>query len=178
MNKIAKALTLISVTSLVAGIGILVAKKIYYNMNIKSILDRNELKSLPRKINKVVIHCSATRLSQKCDVATIDRWHRQVGMNGIGYHYVIYLDGTIRKGRDIAITGAHTKGHNTDSIGICYIGGLDNSGKAYDTRTPQQKTSLQAMISELKLIYPNITVHGHREFTNKACPCFDVRTEL
>lgn len=131
-----------------------------------------------RKINKIILHCSATRAGQHFTTEDIDHWHRQRGFAKIGYHYVVYLDGSIHKGRDISEIGAHVKGHNSTSIGICYIGGLDQSGKACDTRTPEQKESLAKLVAELKTQFPQATIHGHNEFANKACPCFDVKKEF
>ena len=78
-----------------------------------------------RKIDSVIIHCSATKAGMDFSVADIDRWHRAQGMNGIGYHYVVRLDGTVEKGREVEVAGAHCLGWNGRSIGICYIGGLD-----------------------------------------------------
>lgn len=131
-----------------------------------------------RKIDKIIIHCSATPEGKSFTVADIDRWHRDRGWQGIGYHYVIYLDGSTHKGRSEEIIGAHCSGQNAHSIGICYIGGLDASGKAKDTRTPAQKKALHELVSDLKTRYPEATVHGHNEFANKDCPCFDVKNEF
>lgn len=131
-----------------------------------------------RKINKIIIHCTATPEGRVTTVKDVDAWHRQRGFNGIGYHYLIGLNGETWKGRNIEIAGAHTEGHNANSIGICYVGGLATDGKtAKDTRTPEQKTALKNLIVELKQQYPNATIHGHREFANKACPCYDAKTE-
>jgi N-acetylmuramoyl-L-alanine amidase len=131
-----------------------------------------------RKINKIILHCSATKEGQNFTVADIDRWHKERGFSKIGYHYVLYLDGSIHKGRDISEIGAHVTGQNANSIGICYIGGLDANGKAKDTRTDAQKASLVKLVAELKKQFPNSTIHGHNEFANKACPCFDVKKEF
>lgn len=132
-----------------------------------------------RKITKIIVHCSATPDGRDYTVEDIDRWHRAKGWDGIGYHYVIYRDGTVHAGRDVAKAGAHCAGHNADSIGVCYIGGMtaDNQ-QPKDTRTPAQKDALRKLVAELVAEYPEATVHGHREFANKACPCFDVRKEL
>lgn len=132
---------------------------------------------MERKIEQIIIHCSATKADQRVTVADIDRWHRQRGFDCIGYHYVIYQDGTVHLGRRVEIAGAHVTGHNKYSIGICYIGGLDAKGKAADTRTDAQKKSLIDLLTELKTQYPNATIHGHREFAAKDCPCFDAKTE-
>ena len=131
-----------------------------------------------RPINKIIIHCSATKEGKNFTVKDIDAWHRQRGFKCIGYHYVVYLDGTVHKGRDESEVGAHCSGHNSFSIGICYIGGLDANGKPKDTRTEQQKAAIRSLVAELKNKYPDATIHGHNEFANKACPCFDVKKEF
>lgn len=130
-----------------------------------------------RLINEIIIHCTATREGQAVSVADIDKWHRANGWNGIGYHYVIYLDGTIHKGRNENLSGAHCQGHNNKSIGIVYVGGLDAIGKAKDTRTTAQKMALDRLIRELKAKYPLASIHGHNEFAHKDCPCFNVSLE-
>ena len=130
-----------------------------------------------RKINKIIRHCSATKEGIPYKVDDIDKWHRERGFDCIGYHYVIYLDGTIRAGRPETKMGAHCLGKNAGSIGICYIGGLDKNGKPKDTRTPEQKEALLELLKSLKAKYPNATIHGHREFANKDCPCFEVSKE-
>jgi N-acetylmuramoyl-L-alanine amidase len=128
-----------------------------------------------RTINKIIIHCSATPEGRKVTVADIDRWHRQRSFRCIGYHYVIYLDGSIHEGRPLSEIGAHCLGKNVTSIGICYVGGLAADAKTpKDTRTEAQKAALVKLITELRQQFPGATVHGHCEFANKACPCFDV----
>lgn len=132
-----------------------------------------------RKIDKLIIHCSATPEGRHVTVDDISRWHRQQGFCDVGYHYVIYLDGSVHLGRPVAQVGAHCKGVNAHSIGICYVGGLTTDGLTpKDTRTSRQRTALRALIQLLKLNFPLATVHGHREFNpQKACPCFDVGAE-
>tara|TARA_R110000803_G_scaffold61547_5_gene121451 strand:- start:727 stop:1140 length:414 start_codon:yes stop_codon:yes gene_type:complete len=132
-----------------------------------------------RNIDKLIIHCSATR---ECDdsvnASVIDRWHKARGWKGCGYHFIVLIDGTIETGRMIDKVGAHVKGMNKSSIGICYIGGLERDGKTpKDTRTPEQKESLLLLIKTLNKIYPEATLHGHNEFSNKACPSFDVQSK-
>ena len=127
-----------------------------------------------RPITKIILHCSATKEGKNFSAADIDRWHREQGYAMIGYHYVILLDGTVEPGRPLELQGAHTYGHNADSIGICYIGGLDHHGCPADTRTPEQHRAMTELINKLLQRFPNATVHGHREFANKDCPCFDV----
>lgn len=131
-----------------------------------------------REITEIIIHCSATKEGHPFFAADIDRWHKAQGWSGIGYHYVIDIDGKVETGRAEYQAGAHAKGHNANSIGICYIGGLDINGKPKDTRTPEQHKSLAELVARLKVKYPKATVHGHNEFANKACPCFNVRKEF
>lgn len=133
---------------------------------------------MTRKIEKIIIHCSATPEGRHVTVKEIDRWHRDRGFSGIGYHWVVYLDGTVHKGRPEAINGAHTVGQNAKSIGICYIGGVDQKLKAKDTRTLAQKIALRELVKDLQSRYPGATVHGHNEFAAKDCPSFDVQKEL
>ena len=93
-----------------------------------------------REINKIIIHCSATREGENFDVAEIRKWHLARGFNDIGYHFYIDLYGEIHKGRDINKIGAHCKGHNRNSIGVCYCGGVEADGKTpKDTRLECQK---------------------------------------
>lgn len=144
----------------------------------------------PRRIDRIIIHCSAVRPDQTSSARQIDQWHKARGWKMIGYHYVIRRDGTVEKGRPEEMVGAHTKGINSHSIAICYEGGLapvrsnpaakKPSAVTYvpaDTRTPEQKAALIKLIRELKTRYPNATVHGHNEFAQKACPCFPARDE-
>jgi len=139
--------------------------------------DKNVHKHQMRTIDKVIVHCSATREGQDIDAATIDTWHKERGWSGIGYHYVIKLDGTIEYGRMVDKMGAHCKGHNKNSIGICYIGGCDEYMNPKDTRTSSQKTSLFALLLFLKRLHKESVIHGHRDFSNKACPSFDATKE-
>ena len=148
---------------------------IYYS---KVMIDKAKLALIGRKIDKIIIHCSATKPNQACTVELIDQWHKARGFDQIGYHYVIYQDGSLHEGRPVSKVGAHCVGQNTNSIGICYVGGLDMYGNAKDTRTDAQKKTLKKVIAQLKQTFPNATVHGHNEFANKACPCFNVRLEF
>ena len=96
-----------------------------------------------RKINKIIVHCSATPEGRNVLISEVKRWHvEERGWSDIGYHFVIELDGSVRIGRPIEIKGAHSKGNNHDSIGVCYIGGVDLDMKSKDTRTECQKESL------------------------------------
>lgn len=130
-----------------------------------------------RRIDEIIIHCTATIEGKNFKAKDIDKWHKQRGWKGIGYHYVIDLDGTIEKGRPESEIGAHTVGHNRYSIGVVYVGGLDKNGKPKDTRTEEQKEALLEILRQLLSKYPKATIHGHNEFAKKACPCFDVQKE-
>ena len=131
-----------------------------------------------RQINEIIIHCAATREGRDFTVEDITRWHKARGFATIGYHYVIYRDGSIHEGRPLEQIGAHCVGHNKHSIGICYIGGCASDGKTpKDTRTPEQKEALLALLRHLKARFPNATIHGHREFAAKACPSYDAFRE-
>lgn len=139
--------------------------------------------SNPRNITEIIVHCTATPEGEDFSVAQIRAAHLARGFSDIGYHYLIGRDGTIYKGRDEAIAGAHCPGHNSNSIGICYVGGCPPRtvanwmNKWKDTRTDAQKSSLIKLLKELKAEYPKATIHGHNEFANKACPSFTVKTE-
>ena len=132
-----------------------------------------------RKINKIIIHTTATPEGRDHDVADITRWHKARGFNTIGYHFLIHIDGTIERGRSIKKSGAHTSGQNSSSIGIAYVGGMTKDmSKPKDTRTKEQKDSLVKLMQELIYKYnKDMQIFGHRDFANKACPSFDAKTE-
>ena len=131
-----------------------------------------------RKITEIIVHCTATREGQHVTVKDIDAMHKQRGFDGIGYHYLVYLDGSVHEGRDVERQGAHCTNHNRDSIGVCYVGGVEKDGKTpKDTRTPEQKAALIDLLTELKALYPGAKIHSHRDFANKACPSFDATNE-
>ena len=132
-----------------------------------------------RNITEIIVHCAATPEGKDYTVEDIRRWHLQRGFSDIGYHYVIYRDGSVHPGRSEAVSGAHCTNHNYCSIGVCYIGGMDKDNKkAKDTRTEAQKESLLKVLKELKVKYPKAKIYGHRDFAAKACPSFDATTEF
>ena len=133
-----------------------------------------------RDLNRIILHCSATKEGQDFSAATIRGWHvNGRGWSDIGYHWIIRLDGTIEVGRPLEKSGAHTKGHNKDSVGVCYIGGLDEDGKAKDTMNPEQEKAWRMIVLSLRTLYGNhMTIHGHNEFANKACPSFTVKEKF
>ena len=132
-----------------------------------------------RNITKLIVQCTATRENQPITVETIRRWHVEGrGWSDIGYHFYIDLEGKIFKGRDISKLGAHCKGHNRNSIGLCYCGGVEEDGKTpKDTRNEAQKESLLAVLRTLKAMFPEAEIHSHRDFARKACPSFDATNE-
>lgn len=152
-------------------------------LEVDGIVGANTISKLNLSVNKrnikeLIVHCSATPEGKDYSVDTIRQWHLQRGFSDIGYHYVVYRDGSIHIGRDESIIGAHCTGHNTNSIGVCYIGGVATDGKTpKDTRTAEQKQSLVKLLKELKTKYPQASIHGHRDFSSKACPSFDATKE-
>ena len=130
-----------------------------------------------RSITELIVHCTATREGKEYTGNTIRQWHKQRGFSDVGYHYVIHLGGSGENGRSVCIAGAHCVGHNTHSIGICYVGGLDADGKSKDTRTKQQRIAMKTLLVSLKIIYPDAKIYGHCDFAAKDCPCFDARKE-
>lgn len=151
-----------------------------------------------KKIDAIVIHCSATREGQDLNKNDITQMHLKRGFSTIGYNYLVKLDGTVEVGRSLQIDGAHcnSKGfsglsYNKHSIGICYIGGLDSKGNAKDTRTVAQKFALRELISKLVKEYQIKEILGHRDTSPdldgdgivepnewiKMCPCFDAVAE-
>ena len=133
-----------------------------------------------RNISLIVLHCSATRVNQNFTIEQLEACHKARGFQTIGYHYYITKDGTLYPGRPESQMGAHAKGFNAHSIGICYEGGLDKDGNPADTRTPAQKRALVSLLQNLAIDYPDAEIIGHRDlpWVKKACPCFDVKKWL
>ncbi len=101
------------------------------------------------------------------------------GWSDIGYHKVVYLDGSVHDGRPMTKVGAHVKGHNTNTLGYCYIGGVAKDGKtAKDTRTPEQKVTMERLTREAVRDYGVTKVSGHNQYSTKACPSFNVRSDI
>lgn len=116
----------------------------------------------------IVVHCSDSPHGRGHSAETIHRWHQERKWSGIGYHYVITEEGEVQNGRPHYWTGAHVKGHNTGSLGICLIG--------RDYFAPEQLDSLRELLKDLHDQYPEAVICGHRDLDpNKTCPNFDVR---
>ena len=137
-----------------------------------------------RDLNRIILHCSATKEGRDYAVETIRKWHTDPkpkgrGWSDIGYHYVIHLDGSVSQRRPLDRSGAHTKGHNADTVGICYIGGIDKEGKPNDTMTPEQNKAFRMLVLSLRTLFDgDMTIHGHNEFSAKACPSFIVKEKF
>ena len=135
-----------------------------------------------RDIKGIIIHCSATKPSMDIGADEIRDWHvKGNGWSDIGYHYVIKRDGSLESGRNIKKNGAHTKGHNAGTIGICVVGGIDDKGEPKNNYTPNQWESLKTLIEVLcfnDYMQSGFYIKGHNEFSSKACPSFDVQDWL
>lgn len=130
-----------------------------------------------RYINEIIIHCTATPPGMDVGVKEINAWHFARGWKGCGYHYVVRLDGTVERGRYLSQPGVHCSGHNAHSIGIAYVGGVDDQGRPKDTRTEAQKTALRQLIAKHANVNNITRIRGHRDYAAKACPCFDAKNE-
>lgn len=130
-----------------------------------------------RSIKEIIVHCTATKVLPHINANDVRRWHMERGFSDIGYHYLVLVDGSVETGRPLSIAGAHCKGHNAHSIGICYVGGVNAKGVPADTRTPAQREALHNLLISLKRQFPKAVIYGHRDFAAKACPCFDATKE-
>ena len=129
-----------------------------------------------RKINRIVVHCSATPPDMDIGVDEIREWHLARGWSDVGYHAVIRQNGRLEKGRNIGTPGAHARGYNKNSIGICLIGGVDCGGNPQKNYTDGQIRALRNLINLLLILFPDAELCGHNDLTSKkACPCFDVK---
>lgn len=138
------------------------------------------LKKSKRRITDIIIHCTSTPEGKDYTVEDIRRWHREQGWSDIGYHFVVYRNGHVEPGRDVDLVGAHCYGHNTSSIGVCYVGGMAKDRKTTkDTRTLAQKAGLMKLLTDLRAQYPDARIVSHRDYdtTGKKCPCFDATHE-
>ena len=156
------------------------------------------LKKSKRRIDYIAIHCTATPEGQDKAVEQLRAEHKAQGWADIGYHYVVTLDGKVHPGRDVDVGGAHVSGYNPHSIGVVYVGGLENDPqkaykdlKAKDTRTDAQKAALLSLLLDLRKLYPKAVIQGHRDFSPdkngdgiisvdeyiKQCPSFDAKWE-
>ncbi|MDB6143954.1 MAG: N-acetylmuramoyl-L-alanine amidase [Pseudomonas sp.] len=136
----------------------------------------------------IVVHCSATQAKADIGKREITQWHRERGFDTIGYHYVIRRNGEVETGRRESEIGAHVRGYNLNSIGVCLVGGVDGKNKPENNFGESQFNALETVLHELKDRYPNARIVGHRDLSPdlngdgkitpneyiKACPSFDV----
>jgi N-acetylmuramoyl-L-alanine amidase len=132
-----------------------------------------------RPITEIIIHCTGTVPSSKTTIEAVRKYHiEHNGWKDIGYHFLITVDGKVWAGRPLDQAGAHCKGHNASTIGVCYVGGLDANQQPCDTRNEGQKAALRSLVKSLKTVFPTIKkVSGHCQYSSKPCPCFDVTKE-
>lgn len=136
------------------------------------------LKQSKRNIKEIIVHCTATPEGRIETVESVRNMHKARGFSDIGYHYLIGLNGERWEGRNVNLIGAHCEGHNSNSIGVCYVGGVDKKMQAKDTRTEKQKYALVALLKDLRKLYPKAKIYGHHDFNKgKSCPCFDAKNE-
>lgn len=146
----------------------------------EAIFTDSSLKKSKRRINLIVIHCTGTEEGEDVTVQAIRNWHvKGNGWRDIGYHYVIYRDGSLHEGRDVNISGGHTRGYNSNSIGIVYVGGCPKGhlDQNKDTRTPEQKATLLQLLKDMRKIYPHAKIVGHKDLNKTGCPSFDAKSE-
>ena len=132
------------------------------------------------KVEYIAVHCSATPPAMDIGVPEISQWHRDRGFKTVGYHVVIRRDGTVEYGRNFGMIGAHIKGYNDKSLGVCLIGGVDSDMEAEDKFTDEQFSSLDRVLTALQGLFPDAVIQGHTDFPNvhKACPSFNVKAWL
>lgn len=148
-----------------------------------------------RELNLIVVHCSATPAKMDIGADTIRKWHKDKGWSDIGYHYVIKRNGTIELGRPVERMGAHVRGYNKNSIGICMVGGEYDGDAKDDHSFPEnnfnlvQFESLRELVNDIEVDYGVTEICGHRDLSPdknndgevtidewlKVCPCFDVK---
>lgn len=143
---------------------------------VERVMDGERKFDKGRIIDTIIIHCTATEKNRPVAIEDIDRWHKEKGFVGIGYHFVVHQNGDIEQGRQLYRVGAHCKGFNASSIGIAYVGGVDDT-KCTNTLTPEQDQSLFNLVTALAKLYniPIGRIYGHNDLNpNKVCPCFFV----
>lgn len=141
--------------------------------------DELNVRKSKRNINLIVVHCTATEEGKDYTVDWIRKVHKSKGYSDIGYHYVIYRDGSLHEGRNVNLVGAHARNHNSNSIGVVYVGGCPagNLKKNKDTRTPEQKDALLRLLKDLRKLYPTAKIVGHKDVNKTGCPSFDAKKE-
>jgi hypothetical protein len=143
-----------------------------------------------RRIDFIVVHCTATKPSTAIE-NIIAYWRKTLGWKSPGYHRIIDAWGKVTQLANEEQVTNGVGGHNAHSLHISYIGGVDDKGKAKDTRSPQQKAALIAELQAWRAKYPEAIIQGHRDFSEdkngngiidpweriKECPSFDAKAE-
>ena len=143
-----------------------------------------------RHIRYIAVHCTASQPTQSVD-NILKYWKDTLHWKTVGYHFLIEADGTINKLLDIKEVSNGVQGFNSETINVCYIGGIDKQGNALDTRTNNQKISLRKVLTDLRKLFFYAQIQGHRDFSPdldgdgkiepnewmKMCPCFDAMAE-
>lgn len=156
----------------------IVGPKTWAALGVREETSGDIIKKSKRRIDYIVVHSTATHEGQDFTVEQIRRTHKAKGWGDIGYHYVVYRDGTLHLGRDVDLAGVHARNYNAHSIGIVYVGGCEKtSSKAKDTRTQAQKATLRETLEKLRALYPKAKIVGHKNLNATACPSFDAKTE-
>ena len=129
-----------------------------------------------RTFEAIALHCSATPPSMDLGACVIEKWHVARGWSQIGYHFVLRRDGTVERGRPMHLAGAHVKGHNEYTVGVCYVGGVDENNEPQDNMTDAQHAAFVELVEKLRDVFGPLEVWGHRDFPHvrKACPSFEV----
>lgn len=156
----------------------IVGPRTWAALGVKTEERKDALKKSKRRIDYIVVHSTATHEGQDFTVEQIRKVHKGKGWGDIGYHYVVYRDGTLHLGRDVDLAGVHARNYNAHSIGIVYVGGCEKtSSKAKDTRTQAQKATLRETLEKLRALYPKAKIVGHKNLNATACPSFDAKME-
>ena len=131
-----------------------------------------------KQVSLLIVHCSATRCDRPFSVESLIATG-EARFGQVSYHYYVRRNGDVVPLLPESVQGVHARHYNYCSLGICYEGGLDEKGRAVDTRTPAQKASLYQLLKNLREDYPDARIMGHRELPHvaKACPCFDASEE-
>ena len=128
-----------------------------------------------RKINEIILHCADTKITQNFSVEDVRGWHmNERGWSDCGYHYYIRLNGNIEIGRPIERSGAHAKGKNAYSIGICFEGGKLSNGDNWNTPMLPQIVAFKQLRKSLFSVFGELKIAGHYEYSSKTCPNFSV----
>ena len=131
-----------------------------------------------KQVSLLIVHCSATRCDRPFSVESLIATG-EARFGQVSYHYYVRRNGDVVPLLPESVQGVRARHYNYCSLGICYEGGLDEKGRAVDTRTPAQKASLYQLLKNLREDYPDARIMGHRELPHvaKACPCFDASNE-